>query len=210
MSSSATTRSLDPDLRATHGQLGEFGMGNYVTLKPPNLGKNLIVDSATTSGWRMARSASKSPPREAVRKASTTSRLRALSVSAVGAARTPARYGGRPSGRSANGSASSWSPPTWPVTRRYGSRCPAGRGHRLLRGGQWPRIAWELLESVGVRGREDCDLLAARSQGGHGEVPGHLVEPSPREPASIVSAVCKTRLLYARPGWLTPEDERDR
>ncbi|MER6853752.1 sugar phosphate nucleotidyltransferase [Streptomyces flaveolus] len=45
MSSSATTRSLDPDLRATHGQLGEFGMGNYMTFKPPNLGKNLIVDT---------------------------------------------------------------------------------------------------------------------------------------------------------------------
>jgi hypothetical protein len=45
MSSSATTRSLDPDLRATHGQLGEFGMGNYMTLKPPDMGKNLIVDS---------------------------------------------------------------------------------------------------------------------------------------------------------------------
>jgi hypothetical protein len=38
MSSSATTRALD--LRATHGQLGEFDMGNYMTLKPPNLGKN--------------------------------------------------------------------------------------------------------------------------------------------------------------------------
>ncbi|MGW5258173.1 hypothetical protein ACWERW_35500, partial [Streptomyces sp. NPDC004012] len=33
-------------LRATHGQLGEFGMGNYMTLKPPDLGKNLIVDSS--------------------------------------------------------------------------------------------------------------------------------------------------------------------
>lgn len=49
MSSSATARSLDPDLRATHGQLGEFGMGNYMTLKPPNLGKNLNVDNPATS-----------------------------------------------------------------------------------------------------------------------------------------------------------------
>ncbi|MDQ1015762.1 hypothetical protein QFZ43_002311 [Streptomyces afghaniensis] len=47
MSSSATTRSLDPDLRATHGQLGEFGMENYMTPKPPKLGKILIVHTST-------------------------------------------------------------------------------------------------------------------------------------------------------------------
>ncbi|MEO3761821.1 hypothetical protein [Streptomyces sp. B8F3] len=46
MSSSATTRSLDLDFRATHGQLGEFRMQNYMTLKPPNLGKNLIADKS--------------------------------------------------------------------------------------------------------------------------------------------------------------------
>lgn len=38
------TRSLDPELRCTHGQLGEFGMGNYETLKPPGMGKYSIVD----------------------------------------------------------------------------------------------------------------------------------------------------------------------
>ncbi|MDH6223000.1 hypothetical protein M2283_010352, partial [Streptomyces pseudovenezuelae] len=37
-------RSLDPELRRTHGQLGEFGMGNNKVLKPPDMGKIAIVD----------------------------------------------------------------------------------------------------------------------------------------------------------------------
>lgn len=41
MSSSATTRSLDPDLRATHGQSEEFRMLDYMTLKPPRMGKSI-------------------------------------------------------------------------------------------------------------------------------------------------------------------------
>lgn len=46
----AMTRPHDPELRRTPGELGEFGMGNYMTLKPPIVGKNVNAHTTHTLG----------------------------------------------------------------------------------------------------------------------------------------------------------------
>ena len=54
MGSSVTTKPLDPGLRSTHGQSGEFWIGGYVTCKPPKWAE---TDSCTFGATHVNREA---------------------------------------------------------------------------------------------------------------------------------------------------------